>query len=221
MSEHRPIRDLLGPYVLNSLSPEEETKVREHLEHCGDCRDEEQSLLRTYEHLTEHAGLAEAPPPSLKNRVLADLPRRERRRAPLFAAAAAIFVLVALGVLYGAGFFTSNTTSVVLQPTDFAPQAGGELVVRRDAPNVEATLEVWNLPKPASDEYYELWFGRGEGRVSAGTFTVDDQGRTRLSMTVPQTTGEYERVGITLEEFPKEPSMDSPTVVLGGEVEDS
>lgn len=221
MSEHRRIQDLIGPYLLNSLEPDEAMKVREHLARCSDCRDEEQSLRRSHERLTDLARVSETPPPSLKDRVLADLPHREPRRVPVLAAAAVICVLVALGIIFAVDPFTRDTTSTVLQPTEFAPQAGGELRVQRDGPNVEATLEVWNLPRPEPDEYYELWFGRGEGRVSAGTFTVDDQGRTRLSMTVPQTTGEYERVGITLEEFPKEPSMDSPTVVLGGEVEDS
>lgn len=218
MSEHRQIQDLLGPYVLNSLEPEEEMRVREHLGRCDDCRAEEQSLRRSHERLADLASVTEAPPPELKNRLLTDLPHRPARRLPLFAAAAVLCVLVALGLLYTADFFAQDAASAVLQPTEYAPQAGGELRVQRNDPNVEATLEVWNLPRPESNEYYELWFGRGEGRVSAGTFTVDAEGQGTLSMTVSQTTGNYQRVGITLEEFPKEPSMDSPTVVLGGEL---
>ncbi|MGF1472069.1 MAG: anti-sigma factor domain-containing protein [Rubrobacteraceae bacterium] len=221
MNEHRRIQSLLGPYLLGSLEPEEMLEVREHLNRCGECRAEEMSLRRSHEYLTDLASVTETPPPDLKDRIMSGLPRREPRRTPLYLAAAAICLLAVLGLLFATDVFTRDTVSTTLQPTEFAPQAGGELRVQRDAPNVEATLEVWDLPRPEPNEYYELWFGKGEGRVSAGTFTVDAEGRGTLSMTVPQTTGEYERVGITLEEFPEEPSMDSPTVVLGGELDES
>lgn len=223
MSEHHRVQNLLGPYLLGSLEPDEALEVREHLNRCAECRTEELSLRRSHEQLAELSSVVETPSPELKDRVLDGLPRREPRRMPLFMAAAAICVLAALGILYASDFFTRDTASTALQPTEFAPQAGGELRVHRGGgdPNVEAELEVWNLPRPEPNEYYELWFGKGEGRVSAGTFTVDTDGRSTLSMTVPQTPGEYQRVGITLEEFPEEPSMDSPTVVLGGELDES
>lgn len=221
MSEHRRTRDLLGPYVLNSLEPEEEMMVREHIARCEDCRTEEQSLRYSHERLSDLASVAETPPPELKDRVLARLPRRETRRTSLLLAAAAICVLAALGALFGSDLLTRDAASIALQPTEFAPQAGGELRVQAEDSNLEAELEVWDLPHPTQNEYYELWFGKGEGRVSAGTFTVDNKGRGKLSMNVPRTTGDYQRVGITLEEFPEEPSMDSPTVVLGGELDES
>lgn len=206
---------------MDSLEPEEMLEVREHLSRCGECRTEEASLRRSHERLADLASIIETPPPDLKSRVMSGLPRRQTRRTPLLLAAAAICVLAALGVLFATDLFNQDTASTALQPTEFAPQAGGELRVQREDPNVESELEVWNLPPPEQNEYYELWFGKGEGRVSAGTFTVDNEGRGTLSMTVPQTTGDYQRVGITLEEFPEEPSMDSPTVVLGGELAES
>ena len=222
MSEHRRVQHLLAPYLLDALEPEETREVREHLNRCAECRTEEASLRRSHEQLADLASLAETPPPELKDRVLSGLPRPERRRrTPVLVAAAAIFVLALLGVLYVPDLFTNDATSVALQPTEVAPRAGGELRVSTDDPNVEAELEVWNLPRPEPDEYYELWFGKGEGRVSAGTFTVNTEGQGTLSMTVPQTPGAYQRVGITLEEFPEEPSMDSPTVILGGELDES
>jgi hypothetical protein len=67
---------------------------------------------------------------------------------------------------------------------------------------MRAELEVWNLPCLEEGEYYELWFGRGEGRVSAGTFTVDNEGRGELQMSVPKTIGDYERASIAPEGFP-------------------
>lgn len=227
MSDHRYVRDLLGPYLLGSLEPEDEMEVRRHLGHCEACQSEEQSLRQPHERLRELANVAETPPPGLKSRVLSGTsdqpPHRRSSRLPLLAAAAAVLLALAVSVtLYASGFFAPEPVAeATLRPTEPASQAGGELRVRRSEPNVQAQLEVWNLPQPGPNQYYELWFGKGEGRVSAGTFTVDAEGRGTLRMTVPETPGDYQRVGITLEEFPREPRMDSAKVVLGGELQES
>lgn len=222
MSEHRRIRDLLGPYVQDSLEPEEEREVRAHLRRCESCRVEELDLRQAHEHMTELASAMEAPPPDLKTRVMVGVPRRRTRRLPLFAAAAVLAALALLALFYTPGFFGRETVAeATLEATELAPQAGGELRVEEQDPNARATLEVWNLPRPGRDEYYELWFGNEEGRISAGTFTVDAEGRGTLDMSAPERVGDYQRVGITLEEFPQEPRMDSAKVVLGGELQES
>jgi hypothetical protein len=151
------------------------------------------------------------------------MPRRETRRVPLLVAAAVLCVLAVLGaVLYLSEFFgRDEVATATLQPTDLAPEAGGKLQVREADPNAQAELEVWGLPRPGPNEYYELWFGEEGGRVSAGTFTVGPQGRETLYMTVPEQASNYQQVGITLEKFPKEPRMSSARVVLGGELKES
>ncbi len=223
MGEHRRVLDLLGPYVQDSLESGEEQEVRDHLRHCEACQSEERDLREVHEELSDFASLAEAPPPDLKTRVTAGLPRRGSSRIPLFAVAAAILaVLVFLSLLYVPDLFVQDTVAAAtLEATELAPQAGGELRVKANDPNAQATLEVWDLPRTKSDEYYELWFGNGEGRISAGTFTVDAEGQSTLDMAAPERVGEYQRVGITLEKFPKEPRMDSAKVVLGGELQES
>lgn len=222
MSEHRRVRELLGPYVLDSLETGEEREVRDHLRHCETCRAEERDLREVHEHMSELAGATETPPPDLKTRVMVGLPRRGRSRLPFFAAALVLVVLAFLALLYTPEIFGRDTVaSSTLQATELAPQAGGELRVEEKDPNAQATLEVWSLPQPDRNEYYELWFGNGEGRISAGTFTVDAEGRGTLNMAVPERASDYQRVGITLEEFPKEPRMDSARVVLGGELRES
>lgn len=219
--EHRRIRDFLGPYVLGALDPAEEREAEHHLRECAACRDEERDLRSTHEYLADLAETAEAPPPELKSRVLERLPRRGSRWTPAAAAAAAVLCLFAvLAVAYSSGLFAGETTTATLEPTRLAPGAGGELRLRTSAPNTRATLEVWDLPPLERGEYYELWFGEERGRISAGTFTVDEEGRGTLYMSVPSTV-DYERVGITREEFPKEPRMDSAKVVLGGELPES
>jgi hypothetical protein len=66
-----------------------------------------------------------------------------------------------------------------------------------------------------------LWFGKEGGRMSTGTFTVDDQGRETLYMSVPEDASGYQQVGITLEKFPKEPRISAARPVLTGELEES
>lgn len=220
--EHRRICDLLGPYVLGALDPEEEMEVRRHLGQCPRCDEEERGIRQAHEYMTDLATVVETPPPDLKTRAA----RRTRRRSilvtPLAAVAAVLLVLVGLAAAYSSGFFIREAAATTLQPTQLAPEAGGELRVDNADPNVQAELEVWDLPRLEKDEYYELWFGKENGRVSAGTFTVDEEGRCTLQMSVPaETVGDYERVGITLEKFPEEPQMDSAKVVLGGELRGS
>jgi hypothetical protein len=222
VSTHPELRDLLGPYLLGALGPDEKREVEEHLRDCPECSEEVRDLRLAHERLTELAGVEETAPRELKDRVLTGMPRRETRRVPLVAAAAVLFALAVLGVLYSTGFFAPDEVAAAdLQATDLAPQAGGELRVREEDPNARAELEVWGLPRPEPNQYYELWFGEEGGRVSAGTFTVDEEGRETLYMTVPEEASGYGQVGITLEEFPREPRINEAKPVLVGELEES
>jgi hypothetical protein len=223
MSEHLEVRNLLGPYVMDALEPEEKREVEEHLEGCASCREEAHDLSVAHKRLADFANATEMPPSELKNRVMASMPRRQTRRVPLIAAAAVLGALALLGVLlYSSGLFGQDeVASATLQPTELAPGAGGELQVSEEDPNARAELEVWGLPRPAPDEYYELWFGEEGGRVSAGTFTVDAQGRETLYMSVPEDASGYQQVGVTLEKFPEEPRMSAAKPVLIGELEET
>src|SRR5918997_1454862 len=188
MSAHLELRDLLGPYVINALGPEEKRQVEEHLGGCSSCKDEVRDLRLAHQRLTELANTEQTPPQDLKSRVLGSPPRLETRRAPLAAAN--------------------------LEATALAPWAGGELRVHEEDPNAQAELEVWGLPRPGPNQYYELWFGEEGGRVSAATFTADEGGQETLYMTVPEDASGYGQVGITIEEFPEEPRMSAAKPVL-------
>jgi len=234
MSEHPETRNLLGPYVMGALGAQEERMVEEHLEGCAGCREEAQDLRLAHERLADLARSTETPPPEIKDRVVAGMPqgissgtpqgmpRRERRVPPWAAVAAVLCVLALLGAVFASGvsdLFAPEATTTSLRPTELAPGAGGELRIESTSANTQAELEAWDLPPLEEGEYYELWFGKESGRVSAGTFTVDDAGRVNCYVTVPaETVGDYERVGITREKFPVEPRMDDAKVVLGGEL---
>ncbi|CAA9419593.1 MAG: hypothetical protein AVDCRST_MAG22-2460 [uncultured Rubrobacteraceae bacterium] len=229
MSGHPETRDLLGPFVMGELGPAEARAVEDHLEDCPSCREEAEVLRIAHERLAEFAAVAEVPPSHLKDRAVAGMgPRASRWRAsrwrvPTWAVAAAVCVFAVLGLALVTGLsgLFAPETATTLRSTQLAPGAGGELRVETSATNAQAELEAWDLPRLEEDEYYELWFGKGEGRISAGTFTVDDRGRATCRMSVPQeTVGGYQRVGITREKFPIEPSMDSAKAVLVGELRD-
>jgi hypothetical protein len=213
--EHSWAHDLLGPYLLGALNPEEKQAVERHLAGCTTCREEEHGLRETHQQLVGAAVAVSSAPPDLKGRVFAGLPPREGSEA------------TSAGAARGASRLASRAGRVVaaatatLAPTELAPGAGGELTVQSSGPNAEASLEVWGLPQTGPDEYYELWFGKEGGRVSAGTFTVDRKGRRRLSANVPTLDGDYQRVGITLERFPEEPRMSSAEVVLRGDLRET
>lgn len=217
--DHRRIRDLLGPYVLGALSPKEEREVEEHLPHCDICQEEERDLREAHEYMSDLANVAGNPPQELKQNITSDLNKRKPRVAWLVTAAASLFLLITLAVAYSSGFFSPTATAASLKPTQLAPGATGDLQVAHSDTNIRAKLEVRDMPQLHENEYYELWFGKENGRVSAGTFTVDEKGHCTLETNVPaRTVGNYERVGITLEKFPKEPSMDDARVVLGGDL---
>jgi hypothetical protein len=229
MSEHPGTRNLLGPYVMGALGAQEERIVEDHLDGCAGCREDAQDFRLVHERLTDLAYATETPPPRLKDQVVAGMPhgmphREPRRRVPPWAAvAAAVCVLALLGVVFFASgvssFFAPETATTTLRPTQLAPGAGGELRIESSSANTQAELEAWDLPPLGEGEYYELWFGRENGRVSAGTFTVNDGGRVTCYVTVPaETVGDYQRVGITREKFPAEPRMNDAKVVLSGEL---
>ena len=82
MREHPELRDLLGPYVMGALGPDEEREVEDHLEACPVCRGEVRDLRFAHERLTDLASMKETPPRELKGRVLTSLPRRGPTRHP-------------------------------------------------------------------------------------------------------------------------------------------
>jgi hypothetical protein len=100
-------------------------------------------------------------------------------------------------------------------PTELAP--GGGRRTRGNGSGFRRRGEPGGLGacrRLGADEYYELWFGKEGGRVSAGIFVVDDRGRGELSASSPVVGGGYQRAGITPEQFSEESRIDSARVML-------
>ena len=219
MSEHPETRNLLGPYVMGALESREEREIEDHLEGCASCREEARDLRLAHEHLADLAYITEKPPPELKGRIVAGIPRRRTRRVPSWVAAvaAALCVLAVLGAIFTPDLFGGGAlASATLSPTDRAPDAGGEVSIQGTGENMEVRLEAWGLPACKREQYYELWLVEGKERVSAGTFTVGRSGQVDVRMNAPHFAGSYPKVGITAE-YDRDPRP-SDTKMLSGEL---
>ena len=228
MSDHQQIRDLLGPFVMGELDPEEARRVETHLEGCAGCGHEAESLRLAHEHLLDLAAASETPPRTLKDSVVtgryapaAPRPATDWRRGLSRLAVAAAVLLLVLGVAYVPGLLSDReVAAATLEPTGRAPEAGGEVEIREGTgENVELRLDAWGLPPCESEEYYEIWFVEDGERVSAGTFSIGDSGDAEVSLNAPRFATSYPRIGITVERDGD--PRPSDTKMLGGELNES
>jgi hypothetical protein len=217
MNDHHRFRELLGPHVLGLLEPGEERQLQRHLAGCRMCREEEAELHVVHRGLTK----ATTPPPSeLKGRIMERLHRRRWRISGAFAAAAVLLVVLFLGSVYPALLRPQDAVAAAatLAPTRQAPGASGEVRLEGTGANMRIELEVSGLYPLRSDEYYEMWFLKGDRRISCGGFTVDSEGRATVTMNAPKAAyAGYPYVVITKEESTGNP-LPSSTRVLEGEI---
>lgn len=76
-------------------------------------------------------------------------------------------------------------------------------------------LYVQNFPQLEAGRTYQLWFTRGEERVSAGTFSVDEVGTGTLLFTITEAIDDYTWSRITEEPESGSPTPTGPVVVNG------
>jgi anti-sigma-K factor RskA len=181
---------LVAPYALHALDDQEERGFEEHLALCERCR-EELAGLREAAAALAFGAAGPAPPPELKERILARarserpnvVPLARRRRdwtAPL-AAAAAVAACAALGLGIWAATLKSDLdaarskarsnplAAVLVKPgVKLAPlSSGGQLVY---APSGSATLLVDAPPAPKG-KTYEAWVIESGRATRAGLFS--------------------------------------------------
>jgi anti-sigma factor RsiW len=198
-------------YAMDALDVEEERAFEEHLASCEACR-EELAKLREATAALAYGAVGPAPPPELKQRILADakaerrnvasLPRRRSWTAPL-AAAAAVAAAVAIGVgVWAATRPATNDafTSVLAKPgTQLVPMGDrGTLAV---APDGTAAIAL-TVPRAPEGKTYEAWVIRNGAAKRAGLFS----GSTVLRIQRPVEPGSV--VAVTLE---RSGGVDQPT----------
>jgi len=190
------LHGLSGAYAVDGLDDLERARFERHLAECQDCRDEVAGLVEATALLAEETALA--PPPELRDRVLAEvatvrpLPpivsnvtfsigstRAPRRR--LVAGLAAAVVLAVAGVGVAAWHpWTDETSSSptaaerVLAAPDAASETltfpgGARAKLVRSASLHQAVIVTTAMPSAPGGDVYQLWYAQpDEGMVSAG-----------------------------------------------------
>jgi anti-sigma-K factor RskA len=196
---------LVAPYALDALDDEEERGFEDHLSGCEQCREDLAGLREAAASLA-YGAVGPAPPPALKERILAQaraerpnvtpLPRRRSWTTPV-AAAAALAAAVALGL--GVWSATRPTTSdpfakvLARSGSKLVPVGGrGALAV---APDGTAAIAL-TVPRAPEGKTYEAWVIEGGRAKPAGLF-AGDEGTSVLDLERPVRRGAI--VAVTLE----------------------
>jgi anti-sigma factor RsiW len=170
----------VAPYALDALDPAAESEFEQHLALCERCR-EELAALREAAGALAYAPVAPAPPPELRERILAGaraerpnvVPLRPRRRLawPLAAAAAAC-AAVGLGVWAST---LRNTLDSKQDALEVLADPAARRIALRGAPGSlvvahgQAVL-VTRLGRAPNGKTYEAWLIRSGRATKAGLF---------------------------------------------------
>jgi anti-sigma-K factor RskA len=199
------VHALVGPYALDALDEGEERSFEQHLALCARCREELAGLREAAASLA-YAAPPTAPPPELKQRILAQaraerpnvvpLKRRRNWTAALGAAAAiAACAAVALGIwAFSLSGSQDPVESVLSKPGSRLVSMGtaGAIAV---APDGTAVLQV-SVPPAPSGKTYEAWVIRDGKAKAAGLFP----GRAGTSVVeIPRPVRPGAVVAVTLE----------------------
>lgn len=197
------IHALSGAYAVDALDHRERAEFERHLQGCPICRAEVESLREAAALLPETT--ATAPPPALRDRVLADaaavrpLPpevapvtslaqrRRPRRFAALLAAAAAVVALGGGGVAWelGRDQAPQDKFSVIAGASDARTftvplEGGGQAVFVVSKQQNGAYIQATGMPPAPSGHQYVLWLQHGLTMAPAGVMP-DPDGKVVLS----------------------------------------
>jgi anti-sigma factor RsiW len=193
------IHELTAGYALDALDPVERGAYEIHLAGCGRCQEELAAFWEVTGSLAyAGAGATPAPPPELRERLLARaraerpnvVPLRPRRWAtPLAATVAAAAAVVAVGLGLWASSLQQDLddarelSSVLADPQARAialEGADGRLVVTETG---EAVLVMAGLPSAPAGKAYEMWVIQDGRPDPAGLF--DDESVVQVGRTVP------------------------------------
>ena len=105
-----------------------------------------------------------------------------------------------------------NVKVTTIAGTAQQPAAHGQLIANpRDN---SAVLVVADLAQLQPGKVYQLWLIRGQSPISAGVFSVDEQGRAVLPVTSTGPVGSYDAVGVSIEPEGGSPQPTGDIVML-------
>jgi anti-sigma factor RsiW len=217
------MHELLAPYALHALDPDEEREVERHLARCERCRIELGALQEAAVELA-YTVVAPAPPPELYSRIEARLRPTNvvhlRRTTVLKAAAVvAVAAVVALGFRVGSLSQTldrerqahradARLAAVLSTPgtrTYALDRGHGSLVV---SPSRDAALLVSGIERAAPGHVYEAWILADSAPEPAGVFE-GGPGGSSLALTRPLPRGAT--VAVTMQ---VRGDLDTPTLPI-------
>jgi anti-sigma factor RsiW len=199
--------DLIGPYVLGALEPDEMESMRAHIAGCERCAAEERMLAGVPAMLDRARADDEvaALSPGLEDEVLDRFVReravsRPRRRVwprlaiPAIALAALIAGILVATLPGGAGPAYAHAD---LWSLPAGGGAGGSADAAEVAAGTRVKLRAHDLPVGRGDAY-ELWCIRTDGAwINGGSFHAREDGTAAATLTAAVRPGEYHVVVIT------------------------
>lgn len=240
------VQSLIPDYAFGLTTPEETRLVESGLPACPEAAARLEDYRQMQDEMRLSVAQIE-PPPQLEARLLAaiappDAPARQPRRAHPVAwlAAAAVLALALTNVYWlvrvndltqrqeqlAAQLQAQNGTAFVLTSTNHLrwvrlppPQEEGDAsaFLMWNAESAIGLMYARGFPEPLPGRTYQLWLTQGDKRVSAGTFTVNEEGIGALLFHVTEPIDEYTWARIT-EEPANGSDQPEGTVIVHGEL---
>lgn len=227
IDNHLPFRENLSAYALGALDAEETAALQAHLQTCDSCRAELADYQRVSAELLS-ALSPQAPRPALKRTLAARLPSAKKAARPRwqlhwslgqFATATALTLLLGMNlfsilqvralqsqqaILTRQLAMEQTALAMIASPGAYTlPVNGGEvtgsLIVNREKNS--GILILANLPELGRDKAYQIWLIQpDDGRVSAGTFDVNQAGSITIALLDSRDPLQaYTGIGVTVE----------------------
>jgi anti-sigma-K factor RskA len=213
--DHRRWRAELAAYLLGSLEADEAAALESHLESCERCRDELRWLQPAIDVLPETVAPL-APPPELRERLLADVradvasekaaaaPAAERRPAPaplaarlraFFLRPAVALTAIALVAAVAGGYALRGGGS---GPTTFKSRSGA-IQASLERKGDSGTMELTGLRQLPASDVYEAWVQRGQRLRPSSLFEARRNGSA--STAIPHQLADADAVLVTVEPY--------------------
>ena len=206
MTGCRSHRDLIGPYVLGGLEPQEADEMARHLDECDRCAMERRQLagLPALLDMAHAEDTSASLSPELEEAVLdrfvkerASGPRRRRAWARVAVPAVAVAVLLFAAVLALGLPGDDESAYARAELWSTSGQVLGSATVAEVAGGTRVQLHADHLPV-AHGSVYELWCVRTDGRwINGGSFHARGNGTAAADLTAAVRPGEYHVVVVT------------------------
>ncbi len=200
-TQHTPeLLEMVAVYALGGVDATtgECAELRAHIAQCPICQEEFRRNAATAAAIGRSA--AQAPPPSLREKILASLPARvtplaQRRQPTWFVpAAAAAAVVIAAGIWWNAHRQSGQTWAATCTPTAPSCHASGVLSVAGGA----LELQLHGLAALPSGKQYQAWLIMpGAAPKPEPVFSANQSGDG--SVAIPEAPAKGDVVAVTIE----------------------